>query len=76
MTITKQNYKSLKEQVEGKAFYTMNLNETYTALCYLSHRRSDEPETDQWWTTHQIGIVRERQRKLLAEQGIYVLTNR
>lgn len=73
MTITKDNYKSLKDQVEGKRLDTLELNETYPALCYLTHRVQDEPTADQWWTRDQIRMVRERQRKLLAERGIYVL---
>lgn len=73
MTVTKDNYKSLKSQVEGKRLDALELSETYPALCYLTHRVQDEPETDQWWTRDQIRTVRERQRKLLAERGIYVL---
>jgi len=76
MTITKENYKSLKNQVEGRPLDQLSLNETYTALCYLTHRIQDEPANSQWWTRMQIKIVRDRQRSLLAERGIYVLTAR
>lgn len=73
MTITKSNYKTLKPQVEGKRLDQLELSETYTALCYLTHRVQDEPEKDQWWTMSQIRMVRKRQRELLAMHGIYVL---
>lgn len=73
MTITKDNYKDLKPQVEGKRLDELELDETYTALCYLTHRVKDEPIKDQWWTMNQIRMVRTRQRELLAERGIYVL---
>jgi hypothetical protein len=74
MTVTKLNYKTLKPQVEGKRLDQLELSETYTALCYLTHRIQDEPEKDRWWTMDQIRMVRNRQRELLAAKGIYVLT--
>jgi hypothetical protein len=73
MIITKENYKELKNQVEGHKLETLSLNECYAALCYLTHRVQDEVVSDQWWTKHQIGIVRNRQRELLSAKGIYVL---
>jgi hypothetical protein len=73
MTINKDNYKSLKSQVEGHRLDQLELNATYTALCYLTHRIQDEPVNDQWVTRSQIAMVRDRQRKLLADKGIYVL---
>lgn len=76
MTITKANYKELKNQVEGKRLDQLTLTETYPALCYLTHRVQDEPVADRWWTQDQIRMVRNRQRSLLAERGIYVLTAR
>lgn len=76
MVITKENYKSLKPQVEGKQLDALSLDETYTALCYLTHRRLDETGYDRDWTSIQIHTVKTRQRKLLAERGIYVLTAR
>jgi len=74
MIITKDNYKSLKDQVEGKQLDALSLNETYTALCYLTHRRFEEQGYARDWTAIQIYTVKQRQRKLLAERGIYVLT--
>lgn len=74
MIITKENYKSLKNQVEGHRLDQLNLNECYTALAYLTHRAQDESAGDQWFTLLQVKMVRDRQRKLLAEKGIYVLT--
>lgn len=76
MVINKDNYKQLKLQVEGRKLDELTLNETYLALCYLSHRLQDEIEADKWWTRHQLQIVRNRQRALLADKGIYVLTAR
>ena len=73
MVVTKENYKDLKDQVEGHKLADLSLNQTYTALCYLTHRIQDEPEASKWWTRDQIRIVRERQRALLASKGIYVL---
>jgi len=72
MVITKENYKQLKDQVEGKYLDKLSLNETYTALCYLTHRLRDE-HSDKWWTAAQINIVKKRQKELLTKHGIYVL---
>ncbi len=76
MVITKDNYRSLKDQVEGHRLAELTLNETYVALCYLTHRMQDEPVNDQWFTREQVSIVRARQRELFASKGIYVLTAR
>jgi len=73
MVITQDNYKQLKPQIEGKRLDQLALNETYTALCYLTHRLRDE-HNDKWWTIAQIDIVKKRQKQLLAEHDIYVLT--
>lgn len=74
MIVTLSNYKTLKNEVEGKDLNTLTLNETYTALCYLTHRMIEEKNEDVWWTKMQVNMVRRRQRQLLADQGIYVLT--
>lgn len=76
MIITKENYKSLKFQVEGHRLDQLTLSETYTALCYLTHRAQDESGNDQVFTRMQVKMVRDRQRALLADKGIYVLTAR
>lgn len=76
MIITKDNYKELKFRVEGKQLDALSLNETYVALCYLSHRREEEVGMAKDWTSIQLNTVKTRQRKLLAERGIYVLTAR
>ncbi len=77
MTITKENYKSLKDRVEGHRLEELALTDTYTALCYLTHRQADERDQGNVeaseWTRIQVNIVKERQRALLAERGIYVL---
>jgi hypothetical protein len=54
MVITKENYKSLKPQVEGKQLDALSLDETYTALCYLTHRRLDETGYDRDWTNRSL----------------------
>lgn len=74
MIVTKDNYKTLKDQVEGHRLDLLDLNQTYVALCYLTHRRAEEQGTARDWTSIQIYTVKQRQRKLLAERGIYVLT--
>lgn len=76
MTITQDNYATLRDAVEGRDLNSLTLPETYTALCYLTHRANAENADGAAWTRAQIGIVRARQRALLAERGIYVLTAR
>ncbi len=77
MVVTLQNYKDLKNQVEGRPLNKLELAETYPALCYLTHRALDEQNAGKIesarWTRVQVNIVRERQRALLASKGIYVL---
>lgn len=77
MVVTKDNYKTLKNTVEGRPLHTLTLADTYPALCYLTHRRADEIAQGNAqgavWTGMQVKIVQDRQRVLQASKGIFVL---